>query len=129
MWGGVDDSINKIPSQNLTETKRLEAFYWRYYGTDENDELVEFPGYVSADVVLDKNKTAVVIIDPWKDTNSAYIDEMTHQNIEDVVCPLLDDMISKGCTNFYIFSNSPEVYHDPRNGLLIGGCSQQKKVA
>lgn len=85
----------------------ISAYRYSYYQNDSKGNRIISPGYVEEKVALRSENTAVIIMDPWKETSSMRINTDAYRNIGDVVIPLLDSFVNNSVHEIYFFTNSP----------------------
>lgn len=107
-------SMESNPSVN---NNRLSSYKYSYWGKDSDGNRIVAPGWIEETTSLRPENTAIVIIDPWKATSSKKLNADIHNNIQNVVVPLMESFVESNVHNIFVFTNSLE-YPDKTNVFI-----------
>lgn len=95
------------PDKVSSKENGLNVYRYRYYDEVAPGVYSTNPGFKLGNVNLYEEETALIVIDPWEDTQFDEVDEAVKKHIDKYLLTIVDRAIENNIKCF-IFTNSPQ---------------------
>lgn len=112
-WGGVfleSTGLNydAFEGRSELESGEIVSYRYTYYDYDEKTKkYITNPRYTYDIQDLPCEKTAIIVMDPWKDNPDEKINRLVEEHVRDYLLPAIAHAIDKNIS-VYVFTNNPD---------------------
>ena len=103
----VNALFDRTPDKETSEENRLNVYRYCYYDEVTPGVYNTSPEFKVENVIINEDETALIVIDPWKESQFKEIDEAVEKNVDEYLLTIVDKAIEKNM-KCIIFTNSPK---------------------